>query len=57
MYKYQLLYCTQVGEEALARIEDKGYAKPSADDPVKAIKRGVSFSLADRRIGVWKVVR
>ena len=43
-------------EAALQQIEDKGYAKPFADDPRKLFKIGVSFSTANRRIEDWKVV-
>ncbi len=43
-------------EEALAQIEEKGYARPFADDGRKIFKIGVNFSTADRRIDGWKVV-
>ena len=42
-------------DEALAQIEEKGYAKPFAADPRKLCKIGVSFSSASRRIEEWKV--
>ncbi|MGM9740752.1 MAG: AAA family ATPase, partial [Candidatus Cryptobacteroides sp.] len=43
-------------DAALQQIEEKGYAKPFADDPRKLFKIGVSFSTANRRIEDWKVV-
>ena len=42
-------------DEALAQIEDKGYARPFADDPRPLFKIGVNFSTATRRIDGWKV--
>lgn len=43
-------------DEALAQIEERGYARPFADDPRKLIKIGVNFSRENRRIDGWKVV-
>ncbi|MGM9790440.1 MAG: PD-(D/E)XK nuclease domain-containing protein, partial [Candidatus Cryptobacteroides sp.] len=43
-------------DAALQQIEDKGYAKPFANDPRKLFKIGVSFSTENRRIEEWKVV-
>ena len=43
-------------DEALVQIEEKGYARPFADDGRKIFKIGVNFSTADRRIDGWKVV-
>ena len=43
-------------DAALRQIEEKGYAKPFADDPRRLFKIGVSFSTANRRIEEWKVV-
>lgn len=43
-------------DAALQQIEDKGYAKPFADDPRKIFKIGASFSTANRRIEEWRVV-
>ena len=43
-------------DEALAQIEEKGYAKPFAADPRKLCKIGVNFSSATRRIEEWKVI-
>ena len=43
-------------DAALQQIEDKGYAKPFADDSRKIFKIGASFSTANRRIEEWKVV-
>lgn len=43
-------------EDALAQIEEKGYAKPFAADRRKIFKIGVNFSTASRRIDGWKVV-
>ena len=44
-------------DEALAQIEEKGYARPYTDGHRKVFKIGVNFSSADRRIEGWKVVR
>ena len=43
-------------DAALQQIEEKGYAKPFANDPRKLFKIGVSFSTANRRIEDWKVI-
>ena len=43
-------------DEALAQIEEMGYARPFADDPRKIFKIGVNFSTANRRIDGWKVI-
>ena len=43
-------------DEALAQIEERGYARPFADDPRKVFRIGVNFSTANRRIDGWKVV-
>ena len=43
-------------DEALAQIEEKGYARPFADDPRRVFRIGVNFSTANRRIDGWKVV-
>ena len=43
-------------DEALAQIEEKGYARPFADDPRRVFRIGVNFSSANRRIDGWKVV-
>ena len=43
-------------DAALQQIEDRGYAKPFANDPRKTFKIGVSFSTANRRIEDWKVI-
>ena len=43
-------------DAALQQIEDKGYAKPFANDSRKIFRIGVSFSTKDRRIEEWKVV-
>ena len=42
-------------DAALQQIEEKGYAKPFANDPRKLFKIGVSFSTENRRIEDWKV--
>ena len=42
-------------DEALAQIEERGYARPFADDPRRVFKIGVNFSTANRRIDGWKV--
>ena len=41
-------------EEALKQIEDKGYAKPYADDKRKVYKIGVSFSSETGTVEGWK---
>ena len=43
-------------DDALAQIEEKGYARPFADDPRRVFRIGVNFSTANRRIDGWKVV-
>ena len=43
-------------DEALAQIEEKGYARPFADDGRKIFTIGVNFSTTDRCIDDWKVV-
>ena len=43
-------------DAALRQIEEKGYAKPFANDPRKLFKIGVSFSTENRRIEEWKVI-
>ena len=43
-------------DEALAQIEEKGYARPFADDPRRIFRVGVNFSTANRRIDGWKVI-
>ena len=43
-------------DEALAQIEERGYARPFADDHRKIFKIGVNFSTANRRIDGWKVI-
>ena len=43
-------------DEALAQIEEKGYARPFADDPRRVFRIGVNFSTANRRIDGWKVI-
>ena len=44
-------------EDALAQIEEKGYAKPYAADTRDLIKVGVNFNSETREIDGWKVVR
>ncbi len=43
-------------DEALAQIEEKGYARPFTDSQRKIFKIGVNFSTSARRIDGWKVV-
>ena len=43
-------------DEALAQIEEKGYARPFADDPRRIFRVGVNFSTSSRRIDGWKVI-
>ncbi len=40
---------------ALQQIEEKGYARPFADDRRKIFRIGVSFSTSNRRIEDWKI--
>ena len=42
-------------EEALAQIEERGYAKPFASDPRRLFKIGVNFSDLTRNIERWLV--
>ena len=46
----------KTADAALQQIEEKGYAKPFADDSRKIFKIGASFSTANRRIEEWRVV-
>ena len=41
--------------EALAQIEDKGYAKPYAADSRKVFRVGISFSSATGTVEEWSV--
>jgi len=43
-------------DEALTQIEEKGYARPFADDARRLFRIGVNFSTSARRIDGWKVV-
>ena len=43
-------------DEALAQIEEKGYAKAFADDSRRIFKIGVNFDKASRRIEEWKIL-
>ncbi len=43
-------------DEALAQIEERGYARPFTDDHRKIFKIGVNFSTSARRIDGWKVI-
>ena len=42
-------------DEALEQIEERGYARPFADDRRKTFKIGGNFSTSSRRIDGWKV--
>jgi hypothetical protein len=42
-------------DEALQQIEDKGYAKPFANDARQLYKIGVNFSSETRGIADWKI--
>lgn len=46
----------QSAEVALKQIEEKGYARPFADDSRKLFKIGVNFSTEKRCIDDWKVL-
>ena len=41
-------------EEALAQIEEKGYAAPYSADPRKLYKIGVSFDSGSRMLSGWQ---
>ena len=43
-------------DEALAQIEEKGYAAPYTADPRKLVKIGASFSSDERNLVEWKVM-
>ena len=43
-------------EDALAQIEERGYARPYAADPRRLFKIGVSFSTRKRCVEEWKVI-
>ena len=43
-------------KEALAQIEEQGYAKPYESDKRKLFKIGVNFSSIDRNITEWEVI-
>lgn len=42
-------------QEALQQIEDKGYARPFANDPRKLFKIGINFSAEKKLIDDWLV--
>ena len=42
-------------EAALKQINEKGYARPFADDKRKLFKLGIKFSVEDRCITEWKI--
>ena len=42
-------------EEALAQIEEKGYAAPYSADPRKLYKIGVNFNSEKRELDGWEV--
>ena len=50
------LKINQTADVALQQIEEKGYAKPFADDPRTLYKIGVNFSSEQKLIDDWKVV-
>ncbi len=43
-------------KEALAQIEEQGYAKPYETDRRKLFKIGVNFSTSERNIIEWEAV-
>ena len=45
----------RTAQEALAQIEEKGYAKPYAADSRKIIKVGVNFDSKSRKLDGWEV--
>lgn len=44
-------------DEALAQIEEKGYARSFAEDHRKIFKIGVNFSTTSRRIDGCKIIQ
>ena len=45
----------KTAREALQQIEEKGYARPFADDPRRLYKVGINFSTASKLIDDWVV--
>ena len=45
----------KTAKEALQQIEEKGYARPFADDPRQLFKIGINFSTASKLIDDWVV--
>ena len=50
------LKINQTADAALQQIEEKGYARPFANDPRHLYKIGVNFSTETKLIDDWKVV-
>ncbi len=56
-YVYILeLKINQTAAAALRQIEEKGYARPFANDPRRLFKIGVNFSTETKLIDDWKVI-
>lgn len=49
------LKLNQSADVALQQIEEKGYAKPFANDPRKLFKIGINFSTEKKLIDDWKI--
>ena len=47
----------KTAQEALQQIEEKGYARPFANDPRQLFKIGVNFSTKSKLIDDWKIER
>ncbi len=56
IYIFEFKY-DKTSDIALQQIDDKGYAKPFANDSRKLIKVGVNFSREHRCIDDWKVAK
>ncbi|MBR1800294.1 MAG: ATP-binding protein [Bacteroidaceae bacterium] len=46
----------QIAAVALQQIEEKGYAKPFAEDPRRLFKIGINFNTATKRIDDWVIL-
>ena len=47
----------KTADEALQQIEEKGYARPFADDARQLFKIGINFSTTTRRIDDWRIAQ
>jgi hypothetical protein len=58
--EYVYIFEFKVGKsarEALAQIEEKGYARPYAADKRQLFKIGVSFNAEERKLVEWEVAQ